>query len=77
MASCRDLEGWGPISRFRSFDATLCFEEGVILPSILAVFICSALLQIGIVYSKPSRPRSHKSYQLLWAKLVRTIWKLN
>ncbi|KAF8740000.1 hypothetical protein AX14_009122 [Amanita brunnescens Koide BX004] len=70
MASCRDPEGWGPISRVRSFDTTLCFEEGVILPSILTGFICFALLQIGIFYSKPPRARSQKSYLLLWTKLA-------
>ncbi|KAK2463720.1 hypothetical protein APHAL10511_004471 [Amanita phalloides] len=70
MVSCRETEGWGPISPNHSFDATLCFEEGIILPSILAGFICFALLHICILSIKPSRPRSHKSYMLLYAKLA-------
>lgn len=77
MASCRDPEGWGPISRIRSFDTTPCFEEGVILPSILAGFTCFALLQIGILYTKPTRARSQKSCIILWAKLVRIVQELN
>jgi hypothetical protein len=37
--TCRDIEGWRAISRLRSFDTTPCFEEGILLPSLLANFL--------------------------------------
>ena len=38
QVTCRDPEGWGPVSRLRQFDLTPCFEEGVVLSSLLVVF---------------------------------------
>ena len=71
MAFCRDPEGWGPISYIRPFDITPCFEEGVILSSILAGFTCLALAGTVNLYAKQPRPLSQKSRILLYAKLVR------
>ncbi|XP_006462121.1 hypothetical protein AGABI2DRAFT_151707 [Agaricus bisporus var. bisporus H97] len=43
---CRDREGWAIVSRQRAFDVTPCFEEGILLSSLLA-----ALLLISLVRS--------------------------
>ncbi|KAH7888221.1 P-loop containing nucleoside triphosphate hydrolase protein, partial [Phlebopus sp. FC_14] len=69
MASCRDAEGWSVASRLRQFDLTICFEEGVILTSILSTFLLSASSSIWLLTKKPSRDISRKSRWLLWAKL--------
>ncbi|KAF8636372.1 hypothetical protein AX17_003557 [Amanita inopinata Kibby_2008] len=70
MTSCHNLEGWGPVSRIRDFDVTPCFEEGVILSSILAAFLCSAVFNLLILSRKHPRLRSQKSSILLWIKLT-------
>ena len=68
---CRDIEGWGTVSRLREFDITPCFEEGVIISSLLfAVFILTLLRTITIYFNQPLE-RSHKSTQILAIKLVR------
>ncbi|KAF8631681.1 hypothetical protein AX15_002266 [Amanita polypyramis BW_CC] len=71
MASqCRDSEGWGPLSPIRPFDITPCFEDAVLLSSILAGFICLALLKMAVLWTKQSRPRSQKSWVVLSVKLA-------
>lgn len=72
MASCRDVEGWRIVSKLREFDFTLCFEEGVILTSLLALLLLSATCRIWALRYLPSRDISRKSRWRLWAKLVRT-----
>ena len=71
---CRDIEGWGMVSRLREFDITPCFEEGVIISSLLfAVFILTLLRTITIYFNQPLE-RSHKSIQILSFKLVRSFF---
>ena len=71
MATCRDKEGWDAVSRLRDFDITPCFEEGVIISSLLsAVFILTLARTISIYSNQPLK-RSHKSTQILAIKLVR------
>ena len=70
--TCRDpTESWGPVSRLRQFDLTPCFEEGIILSSILAVFAVLAVFRIFVLRSFKSHSRCKKSRVILWAKLVR------
>jgi len=38
--------GWGPVSPTRDFDFTSCFEQGVLIPGGLVVFIAFALTRI-------------------------------
>ncbi|OJA12951.1 hypothetical protein AZE42_07484 [Rhizopogon vesiculosus] len=70
MATCADVEGWGIVSWLREFDLTLCFEEGVILTSLLAILLLSAVGSIGALTRLPSRDISGKSRWKLWAKLT-------
>ncbi|KAM6496895.1 metal resistance protein YCF1 [Amanita muscaria] len=69
MASCRDPEGWGPVSPSRAFDVTPCFEEGVVLSPLLAGFTCLALLNTIVLYNKEPTKLSKKNWILLWAKI--------
>ncbi|KAG1791532.1 P-loop containing nucleoside triphosphate hydrolase protein [Suillus plorans] len=70
MASCRDVEGWCIVSKLRELDFTLCFEEGVILTSLLALLLLSATCRIWALRYLPSRDISRKSRWMLWAKLI-------
>ncbi|KAG1888634.1 ABC transporter type 1, transmembrane domain-containing protein [Suillus subluteus] len=70
MASCRDVEGWHIVSQLRELDFTLCFEEGVILTSLLALLLLSATCRIWALRYLPSRDISRKSRWRLWAKLT-------
>ncbi|KAG2035311.1 P-loop containing nucleoside triphosphate hydrolase protein [Suillus americanus] len=70
MASCHDVEGWHIVSKLRELDFTLCFEEGVILTSLLALLLLSATCRIWALRYLPSRDISRKSSWRLWAKLI-------
>ena len=74
LLACRDsAEGWGPVSHLRPFDLTPCFEEGVILSSILVVFAVLALFRCYALRSFDPHPRGRKSRWLLRTKLVRPL----
>lgn len=76
MEICRDSEGWHRFSRLRDFDITPCFEEGVIISSLLtAVFILTLSRTISLYFNQPLE-RSHKSIQILTIKLVRPSFSL-
>ncbi|TCD67602.1 hypothetical protein EIP91_012232 [Steccherinum ochraceum] len=68
--TCRDGEGWGPVSSWRQFDLTPCFEEGILLSSILVIFIIVAAFRCFALYSLESYSRSRKSLWVLWFKLA-------
>ena len=69
---CGDpFEGWGPVSHIRQFDLTPCFEEGIILSSLLVVFIAFAAFRCHALRSYDPYPRCRKSVHILRAKLVR------
>ncbi|KAI0065635.1 metal resistance protein YCF1 [Artomyces pyxidatus] len=71
MYLCRDPEGWGPVSWLRSFDFTLCFEEGAILPVPLLILLLSVLSRIWLWRAYPSLQRSGKAgVWVLRSKLV-------
>ncbi|KAF9556671.1 metal resistance protein YCF1 [Agrocybe pediades] len=70
MGTCRDDEGWRVVSDLRYFDLAPCFEEGIILSSLLAVtflFSISRSLSLGL---KEPLEKSQKSIWILRAKLV-------
>lgn len=72
METCRDIEGWHILSKLREFDLTLCFEEGVILTSLLTILLLSAICTIINLTRLPSCNISRTSRWRLWAKLVRS-----
>ncbi|KAJ3484887.1 hypothetical protein NLI96_g5332 [Meripilus lineatus] len=69
-ATCRNFEGWGPVSSIRQFDLTPCFEEGILLSSILVVFIVFATFRTWALRSSELYPRCRKSVWLLRSKLA-------
>ena len=71
---CRDIEGWGVVSRLREFDITPCFEEGVIISGLLSAVFILTLLRTVIIYFNQPLERSHKSIQILSFKLVRSFF---
>ncbi|THU99163.1 multidrug resistance-associated ABC transporter [Dendrothele bispora CBS 962.96] len=69
MASCNDPERWSVVSRFRAFDLTPCFEEGILLSSLYGVVLfISVVRSLGTCLSE-SRPIHSKSRWLLHGKL--------
>ncbi|KAL4067103.1 P-loop containing nucleoside triphosphate hydrolase protein [Scleroderma yunnanense] len=68
MATCRDPEGWRVVSDTRYFDLTLCFEEGVVLPSILSVFVIAAATRAYQLFYWPPRGISPRSRLILLGK---------
>jgi hypothetical protein len=71
MGACRDREGWSPVSDLRSFDLTPCFEEGIILSTLLVVLLILGAYRSWSLRSLPVTERSRKSIWILRAKLVR------
>ena len=72
--ACKDPYGeqWGPISRLRDFDLTQCFEEGLLLPGLLALFIVLQAFRVYVLSSKfQNLERSRKSIWVLRSKLVK------
>ncbi|KAH9935900.1 metal resistance protein YCF1 [Epithele typhae] len=63
-------EGWGPVSAFRPFDLTLCFEEGAIFTSLHAVFVVCALAACVVQMRAEAHKRSRKSVWAARAKLL-------
>lgn len=81
MATCRTTyqghhEGWGPVSTFREFDLTPCFEEGIVLSTLLVVLLVVSLFRLWGIKSK-ALERIHtltsRSALVLNAKLVRSV----
>lgn len=68
---CPDSEGWGPASDLRQFDLTPCFEGGVIVPSVLGVFVLVAATRTLYLQRRPIRPENAKTRKWLATKLVR------
>lgn len=69
-AQCRDLEGWRVLSVLREFDFTLCFEEGVILSTLLSLFVLAAATRAWHLFRRSSRDLSRKSHLILRVKEV-------
>lgn len=69
---CHDPhEAWGPVSRLRPFDLTPCFEQGVVLSSILVIFTVFAVFRCYTLRHFDVFPRCRKSVLVLRSKLVR------
>lgn len=71
--------GWGPVSPYREFDLTPCFEHGVLIPTCLLFLFVVGLVRVrylakaaALVQSDESRRllRGRKSLFFLWAKTV-------
>uniref|UniRef100_A0A8H8CHK1 Metal resistance protein YCF1 n=1 Tax=Psilocybe cubensis TaxID=181762 RepID=A0A8H8CHK1_PSICU len=69
MATCHDPEGWQAVSRLRDFDLTPCFEEGLLLSSLLSVAFAFTLLRSLAVCLKQPLERSRRSIWNLRIKL--------
>ncbi|KAJ2933863.1 hypothetical protein H1R20_g3220, partial [Candolleomyces eurysporus] len=70
MGYCRDSEGWLPVSSKRPFDSTPCFQEGIVLSSLLAALLAFSLLRSTQLWTRPALQRSLKSCSLLWLKIA-------
>lgn len=70
-AQCGNPEGWGPVSTARPFDLTPCFEEGILLSTVLVLFVIAAAFRCWALRGRESRPRCRKSVWVLRSKLVR------
>ena len=71
MATCRDPEGWRVVSDTRVFDLSLCFEEGIVLSSILFVCILAAATRASKLLYQSPRSISSRSRLILLGKQVR------
>jgi hypothetical protein len=70
MSTCRDPEGWGPASKLR-WDLTPCFEEGIVLSTLLVGLVVAAAFQSYHLRYAERHIRSSSSRRLLYAKTVR------
>ncbi|KAF8527278.1 P-loop containing nucleoside triphosphate hydrolase protein [Gautieria morchelliformis] len=73
MLSCPDADGWGPVSRDRDFDFTLCFEEAVLLPTLFGALVLLGFAQALRLTRNPVLPRGKRSCRILKAKLTLLI----
>ncbi|EIN06055.1 multidrug resistance-associated ABC transporter [Punctularia strigosozonata HHB-11173 SS5] len=69
MGACRDREGWKPVSDIRNFDLTPCFEEGILLSTLLVALLVLAIGQSWRLRSLSTIERSRRSVWILRAKL--------
>ena len=84
MATCRTAhhshrEGWGPVSKLRVFDLTPCFEEGVILSTLLVILLVVSLSRLWGIKSNAAAGHTltTRSVSVLKAKLVRSVVTLS
>jgi ATP-binding cassette subfamily C (CFTR/MRP) protein 1 len=71
-AMCHHPEGWGPVSLFRPFDLTPCFEEAILFSVPLGSLTVLSLLRSWHLSRLCAFQRTHRiNTWLLWAKLVR------
>ncbi|KAF9054330.1 multidrug resistance-associated ABC transporter [Panaeolus papilionaceus] len=69
--SCRHKEGWRIVSPSRDFDLTPCFEEGILLSSLLAFLFLSAVFRSWFLLLRHQPlQRSRKSTLLLNSKIA-------
>jgi len=69
--ACRNREGWGPISRNRNFDFTLCFEEGILFSTVFLLFGLAASFRCYTLAGLPDLERTRRS---LWVLSVKQIF---
>src|ERR1700676_2413346 len=65
-------EPFDNIHRFqlRPFDLTPCFEEGIILSSLLVVLIIATVVKVWLLSALKKRERTRRSLWILRGKLV-------
>ena len=79
MAKCRTThhghrEEWGPVSTLREFDLTPCFEEGIILSTLLVLLLVVSLFRLrGIKSRAVGWTLTSRSASVLKAKLVCSV----
>ncbi|KAF5388715.1 hypothetical protein D9757_004866 [Collybiopsis confluens] len=66
--ACNDPEGWAVVSSRRSFDTTVCFEEGIIQSSLYTLLFFAAVFTVLSECLSPPLVRSSKSRWLLRTK---------
>ncbi|KAJ2720120.1 hypothetical protein GGI07_004797 [Coemansia sp. Benny D115] len=66
---CPSKEGWGPWSASRELDLTPCFEHGVLLPALSALFLAVAVYRIGILRQMYALPRTYTRTAAFWTKI--------
>jgi hypothetical protein len=76
MVTCHDAEGWEVVSDDRDFDTTLCFEEGIILSTLLGFLLVSSLLRSFSLVLSDRLVRSSRSLWVLRVKIVRIVHPL-
>ncbi|KAJ2500948.1 hypothetical protein GGH96_002362 [Coemansia sp. RSA 1972] len=67
--SCPSSEGWGPLSPSRPVDFTMCFEHGVLVTGVNALFLVVAAVRLRTLRHAPLLPRSLVAGSLFWVKL--------
>lgn len=70
MSSCLDGDGWGPVSHVRDFDLTLCFEQGVLLPTLFGVLFVLGFARALVLTRDDALHHTARSRRILSAKLV-------
>lgn len=78
MATCKTAynghhEGWGPVSRLREFDLTPCFEEGIVLSTLLVALLIISLFRLWGIKSEHIHTLTIRSTSVLNAKLVSPV----
>ncbi|KAH9924719.1 metal resistance protein YCF1 [Fomitopsis serialis] len=69
-ARCNSPEGWGPVSAARPFDLTPCFEEGILLSTLLVLFVVAGAFRCWALRRWEVLPRCRRSLWVLRAKLI-------
>lgn len=70
LLKCPDPEGWGPISHFRDYDLTSCFEEGALLLPAFALLVVLGADRCVSLSKTERREHGSPSRWLLRSKLV-------
>lgn len=60
----------GPSLQVRPFDLTPCFEEGILLSTLLVLFLIAAITKWSLLAVRHNRERTRKSRWILRIKLV-------
>ena len=69
-------EGWGPVSALREFDLTPCFEEGILLSTLLVLLLVVSLFRLWRIKPDPVErinTLTTRSASILKGKLVCSV----
>ncbi|KAJ1856297.1 hypothetical protein GGH12_004868 [Coemansia sp. RSA 1822] len=73
---CPSSEGWGPLSPSRPVDFTTCFEHGVLVTGINALFLVMAVVRLRTLKHAPLLPRALVAGSMFWVKLSLAVGTL-